>query len=144
MLTSVLCFCLALVGSAQLYSSNGFSNYGYPGAYGNTMGNNYMGAYSPGRFVRSFFGFHLIDDLTLFSLYGAMSGYPGAMSGYPSGMNGLYGQHMLGNNMGSYGLSGYGSPYNRMGSPASYVGRSLYYSPYETFPLAASKKAKKA
>lgn len=77
-------------------------------------------------------------------------GSPYGMSGLSGGMNSLYGHSMLGNGMGlgSYGMgmgTGYGSPYNRLGSTAaSYVGRSpFYYSPFETFPLAASK-AKKA
>lgn len=47
MLTLALCFCLALVGSAQIYSPSFAGNYGYPGAYGNSIGNSYMGAYSP-------------------------------------------------------------------------------------------------
>lgn len=65
------------------------------------------------------------------------------MSGYPGGMNSYYGHNMFGNGMGlgSYGMSGMGMPYNRLGSSAAYVGR--YYSPFETFPI-ANKKAKKA
>jgi hypothetical protein len=68
MLTAVLCFCLALASSAQLYSSTGLGNYGYPGTYGNMMGlgSNYMGNYSPyGRFFSIFYApiYRLIQSL---------------------------------------------------------------------------------
>lgn len=68
------------------------------------------------------------------------------MSGFSGGMNGLYGHNMLANGMGlgSYGMaSGYGSPYSRLGSTAASYRSPFYYSPFETFPLVASK-AKKA
>jgi len=144
-LTFIVCLCLVSVCTAQMYSQ-GVGSYGYPGAYGNIMGSNYMGAYSP---YSSPYGMNGMSGMSgsMGGMNGmsGMSGMSGMIPGQMGGMNSMYGHSLYGNRMGlgSYGMGAYGSPYSQMGQ--AYVGRSpFYYSPLEPFSMMAAKKAKKA